>query len=136
MGMSMSDGEELTRLSARALAARIASGDVSAVEAVEAHIARIEAVNPRLNAVVVTRYAAAREEARAADQRRATGEPLPPPHGVPVTIKESLALAGTPSTFGFAGRKGRLAEAASLSLARLRAAGARRTHRRNRARPP
>jgi fatty acid amide hydrolase len=124
MSMSTSDGEELTRLSAHTLAARIASGDVSAVEAVEAHIARIEAVNRRLNAVVVTRYAAAREEARAADQRRATGEPLPPLHGVPVTIKESLDLAGTPSTFGFAGRKGVLAEADDLYVARLRAAGA------------
>ncbi|HEX6544114.1 MAG TPA: amidase family protein, partial [Ktedonobacterales bacterium] len=90
----------LTQLSATELAAHIVQGEISAVDAVEAHIARIEQVNGALNAVVVKRYTAARAEARAADERRARGEPLPPLHGVPITVKDALDLAGTPSTFG------------------------------------
>jgi Asp-tRNA(Asn)/Glu-tRNA(Gln) amidotransferase A subunit family amidase len=57
---------DLTQLSANELARLIAAGTVSAVDAVEAHIARIEQVNDRLNAVVVKRY-----EAAAADAARA-----------------------------------------------------------------
>src|SRR5215213_3972924 len=88
---------DLTTLSASDLAAAIARGDVSALDAVEAHIARIERVNGALNAVVYPRYDAARAEARAADKRRGNGEPLGPLHGVPMTIKECLDLEGTPS---------------------------------------
>src|SRR5258706_13947339 len=55
MSMSTSDGEGLTRLSARTLAARIASGDVSAVEAVGGHIAGIEAGETRRDAARATR---------------------------------------------------------------------------------
>src|SRR5260221_6067150 len=101
MSMSTADGEELTRLSARALAARITSGDVSAVEAVEAHIARIEAVKPRLNPAVVKRYAPAPEEARAPHQRPAPPQPLPPPPRVPGHLKEFLRPPGIPPTLGF-----------------------------------
>ena len=118
------NGEQLTGSSAVALAGRIASGEVSATEVVEAHIARIEAVNPRLNAVVVTRYPEARAEARDADRRRAAGEPLGPLHGVPVTVKECLDLAGTASTFGLPARAGHVAAADDAYVARLRAAGA------------
>ena len=116
--------EALTQLSAIELARRIAQGEVSASEAVEAHIARIEQVNPALNAVVVKRYDAARAEARAADERRARGEPLPPLHGVPITVKDALDLAGTPSTFGI----GALAQANAaedvIYVTRIREAGA------------
>src|SRR5207248_6914833 len=92
--------ETLTSLSAVELAAMIARGDISSVEVVEAHIERIERVNPALKAVVVKRYDAARAEARQADQRRSRGELLGPLHGAPITIKESLDLEGTASTFG------------------------------------
>src|SRR5262245_33683709 len=92
--------EALTQLPATELAARIARGDISSAAAGEAHIARIDQVSPALNAVGVKRYAAAAAEAQAADERRARGEPLPPLHGVPITVKECLDLAGTPSTFG------------------------------------
>src|SRR5690349_2931243 len=121
--MGIEASTALTGLSARELAARIAAGELSAVEVVEAHIQRIEAVNARLNAVVVTRYDEARVEARAADECRARGEPLGPLHGVPITIKESLDLAGTPATFGIATRKRILASGDDLYVARLRAAG-------------
>jgi fatty acid amide hydrolase len=59
--------QDLTGLPAVELAAMIARGDISSLEVVEAHIERIERVNPRLNAVVVTRYDAARTEARKAN---------------------------------------------------------------------
>jgi fatty acid amide hydrolase len=118
------DAAALTRLSGIELAARIASGEVSAREAVEMHIARIEQVNPALNAVVVKCYDEARAEAWAADERRARGEPLGPLHGVPITIKEAFDLAGTPATYGLTSRAQTLAAQDDVYVARLRAAGA------------
>jgi fatty acid amide hydrolase len=106
------------------LARRIADGSITSAEAVEAHIARIERVNPALNAVVVKRYDDARVEARDADRRRAGGEPLGPLHGVPVTVKECLDFAGLPSTFGLTSRARHAADADDPYVARLRAAGA------------
>ncbi|HEX9037249.1 MAG TPA: amidase family protein [Ktedonobacterales bacterium] len=122
--MSVTSESPLTAMSGIELARAIAAGDVSAVEAVDAHIARIEAVNPRLNAVVFTRYDEARAEARAADERRGRGETLGPLGGVPVTIKEALDLVGTPSTYGLPSRAKSLATEDDLYVARLRAAGA------------
>jgi fatty acid amide hydrolase len=114
----------LTSLSATELAALIARGDISSAEAVEAHIERIERVNPALNAVVVKRYEAALAEAREADDRRARGEALGPLHGVPITIKECLDLAGTPSTFGLPSRANTIAGQDDVYVARMREAGA------------
>jgi fatty acid amide hydrolase len=122
--MSITEHGQLTAMSGVALARAIAAGEVSAVEAVEAHIARIEEVNPRLNAVVVRRYDEARAEARAADERRARGEELGLLGGVPVTIKEALDLTGTPSTYGLPSRARTLATEDDVYVARLRAAGA------------
>jgi fatty acid amide hydrolase len=116
--------EALTSLSARELATMIARGGISALEAVEAHIERIERVNSALNAVIFKRYDAARAEAKAADERRAKGEALGPLHGVPITIKEALDLKDTPSTFGLPSRATLLAQEDSLQVARIRAAGA------------
>lgn len=122
--MSTTGTQELTGLSATALAAHIAQGNISSVEAVAAHIARIEQVNPALNAVVVERYDEARAEARQADERRALGEPLRPLHGVPITIKECLDLAGYPSTCGLQSRAGVPATQDDPYVARMRQAGA------------
>jgi fatty acid amide hydrolase len=116
--------EALIEKSASEQAAAIARGEVSATEAVEAHIARIEQVNEALNAVVVKRYDEARAEAGAADEKRARSEPLGPLHGVPITIKEHLDLIGTPSTFGLSSRASVLATQDNPWVARLRAAGA------------
>lgn len=115
---------ELIELSASELVRRIASGEVTTAEAVEAHIARVEQVNPAINAVVVKRYDAARAEAREVDARRERGEPLPPLAGVPVTVKECLDLEGTASTFGIQTRAAHRAESDEVHVARLRAAGA------------
>jgi fatty acid amide hydrolase len=114
----------ITRLSAVELAARIASSSLSSVEVVEAHIEQIERVNTALNAVVLKRYERAREEARIADARRSAGGPLPPLLGVPVTLKESLDLEGTPSTFGLPSRAAQPSPKDDLYVGRLREAGA------------
>jgi fatty acid amide hydrolase len=116
--------EDCCRLGARQLAAAIAHGDLTALAAVEAHIARIESVNAALNAVVVKRYEAARDEARAADRKRAAGERLGPLHGVPMTIKECLDFAGLPSTFGVTAHQHDFPGKDDVYVARLRQAGA------------
>jgi fatty acid amide hydrolase len=115
---------ELWMLSAGELAARIARGEISSSDAVNAHISRIETVDHLLNAVVVRRYDAALAEARAADERQARGEPLGALHGVPVSIKECLDVAGTPSTFGLPSRANDSAAGDDPFVARWRAAGA------------
>ncbi len=122
--MTTTDATTLTRRSAIELAGMIARREITAAEAVEAHIARIEAVNPALNAVVVKRYAEARAEAQAADAAVARGETLGPLHGVPITIKESFALSGTPATSGLQTRATALATADDIYVVRLRRAGA------------
>ena len=93
-------GDSLIWLSAGELARRIAAGEVSSAEVVEAHIRRIEAVNPPLNAIVVPLFDEARAAAVDADRSRARGEPLGPLHGVPITVKECYHVAGTVSCIG------------------------------------
>ncbi len=118
------DSTRLTSLSASEMARQIAAGAVSSAEVVEAHIRRIEAVNPRLNAVVVARFDAARAEAAAADLARDRGEPLGPLHGVPITVKECFHLAGTPSTEGIGRFADELLASDGALVRRLRRAGA------------
>ena len=88
---------DITALSATEMAQQIATGALSSSEVVEAHIRRIEEVNPLINAVVVPLFEQARREAKAADTALARGESLGPLHGVPITIKESFDVAGTPT---------------------------------------
>jgi fatty acid amide hydrolase len=121
---TISTTKRLTELSAVELASLIAQGDVTSQDVIEAHIERIEQVNPKLNAVVVKRYQQARTEAKEMDARRARGEKLGPLHGVPMTIKESIDLKDTSSTFGLEGQKNNVVKQDSNSVARLREAGA------------
>ncbi len=116
--------DELWQLSARDLARGIAHGDFTSLAAVDAHIARIESVDDAINAVVVRRFDEARTEAREADARRERGEPLGALHGVPVSIKESQDVAGTPATYGLPSRDDDVAEADGRHVARWRDAGA------------
>ncbi len=111
--------------SALALAGQIRRGERSSREIVEAHIARVEAVNPRLNAVVAARFEQARAEADDADRRvQAGADGLPPLWGVPCTIKESFALEGMPNSSGLLSRARVVAERDAVTVARLRSAGA------------
>jgi Asp-tRNA(Asn)/Glu-tRNA(Gln) amidotransferase A subunit family amidase len=111
-------------MGAREIAARIASGDLSAREVVEQHIHRIEEVNPRLNAVVVPLFDRALREADTADAARSRGEPPGPLHGVPVTIKEQFLVSGTPTTVGLPARASHRAAGDGPLVRRLRQAGA------------
>ena len=79
---------ELWRQLASDLAKRIATGQVSSAEVVEAHLVRIQAVNPRVNAVVRLLASEARAAAIEADDRVAAGGPLRPLHGVPFTVAD------------------------------------------------
>ena len=113
---------EIWRRSGAEIATLIARGEVSGVEAVEAHVTRIVQINPALNALVSERFEAAREEARTADET--SRERRGPLHGVPITIKESLDVAGLPTTLGVTSRRERVALRDDPYVARLRAAGA------------
>ena len=125
-GAGAANDRPLTRRSAVELAAAIRAGELRAREVVDAHIEAIERENPRLNAVVATRFEAARAEADAADARVAAASPddqLPPLLGAPCTIKESFAVAGMPHTSGSAARAGIVAERAATAVAPLVDAG-------------
>jgi amidase len=116
--------DELIYASARALARAIRTREVSSLEVVDAHLGRIEAVNPRLNAVVQMGANAARDQARAADAAIARGEVRGPLHGVPMTIKDSLDTAGMISSGGTTGRRSFVPAQDATVVARVRAAGA------------
>ncbi len=110
--------------SAKTIAQSIRSGEVSAVEVVEAHLARIEAVNGSLNAVVQLCAERAMSEAHSADDAIARGASVGPLHGVPITLKDSLDTEGVITTGGTLGRRDFVPERDSTIAARLRAAGA------------
>ena len=115
---------ELWRLGALQLAERIRSKDVSSREVVEAHLARIDAVNPNLNAIVRRLDDEALAAADAADRAVAAGTALGPLHGVPCTIKENIDVAGTPTTQGTPFLAGAIAAIDAPTVQRMRAAGA------------
>jgi len=118
------DTLELTERSAGELARLIAEGIVSARAVLEAHIARIEAVDEQLNAVVARRFDAARAEADAVDAALARGETLGLLGGVPITVKEQFHIKGMATTFGLPTRSELLEDSEGPLVTRLRDAGA------------
>lgn len=116
--------EEVTEWSATRIAAAARAREVSAREVVAAHLARIEAVNPAVNAVVQVCADAAIEDAATADAAMARGDAVGPLHAVPVTIKDCFATAGVPVTAGTTGRRDFVIDTDDVQVARLRDAGA------------
>jgi amidase len=116
--------EPLHWWTARALAAALRRRDLSAREVVAAHLERIAAVNPAVNAIVSLRPEAALAEAEAADRRAAGGAPLRPLHGLPIAIKDLEDTAGIRTTYGSTLFADHVPEADGLLARRLRAAGA------------
>ncbi len=111
--------------SAGELAALMRSGQVTAVQVVQAHLQQIDAWNPQLDAVVSRRDAEALAEAEAADAAQRAGQPLGRLHGVPITLKDSLRVGGVISTFGGLPPYARHRPRADCQVvARLRQAGA------------
>jgi len=115
---------ELYYCSARDLAARVRSGEISARELLEVHLDRIEAVNPGLNAIVTLVPEQARAWAAEADERQARGEELGPLHGLPVAHKDLVMTAGIRSTSGSKLLANHIPDHDDLIVQRLRAAGA------------
>lgn len=107
-----------------AMAAQIARGDVSARQVVEATLARMDAVNPAINAVVARDDAAALAAADAVDAARARGDALGPMAGVPVTTKENVDQAGHATTNGLRIQRDLVAQQDNPVVVNLRAAGA------------
>src|SRR4029077_20477499 len=131
--MSLTDNPVAVPVSARVplqgrlageIAARIAARDIPAAEIVEHFIARLKAVNTRLNAVTVELFDGARKTAAKFDDALLRGEKLAPPAGLPITIKECFDLAGTASTFGLPSRRAVMETEDDPYVAALRAAGA------------
>ena len=110
-------------LDASRLAELIRTREVSPVEVVQAHLDRIQAINPKLNAIV-TVASDALEAARRAEAAVLAGDELGPLHGVPFTAKDSIDTAGVPTQRGSPIFKGRIPAADATSVARLKKAGA------------
>jgi amidase len=117
-------GNDITQKSASELARAIRSKQLSSKAVVEAHLARIAEVNPKLNAIVQLTADSARKEADEADAALARGEIKGPLHGVPMTIKDTLETTGVICTGGTKGRANYVPKADATAVARLRAAGA------------
>lgn len=106
------------------LAALVRSRQVSPVEVMQAHLDRIEEVNPKLNAIVTLVAERAIEEARAAEAAVMASRALGPLHGVPFTVKDSLDTAGVPTQRGSLIFKGHVPGKDATAVSRLKRAGA------------
>ena len=115
---------ELLLASAATQARALLRGEVGAEELLAAQLERLVAVDAVVHGVVHLDAAGARAAARAADAARATGRPLGPLHGVPITVKDWIDVAGLPCSGGEAARLGRVAREDATAVARLRSAGA------------
>jgi amidase len=120
---AMSD-DELWRWSATRMATAIGEGELTCVEVMDAHLRRIEAVNPALNAIVTLDAELALREAdradRAAGADRATGSL----HGLPIAVKDLEDTAGMRTTYGSPMFRDHVPTEDTLLVARLRRAGA------------
>lgn len=116
--------EEICFLTATEMARRLRLRELSAVEVMEAHLARIERVNREVNAIVTLLPERAMEGARAADERIGRGEPLGPLHGLPVAHKDLLPTKGVRTTFGSLVYRDFVPNRDALIVERLREAGA------------
>ncbi len=115
---------ELWRHGAGELAAMIAGKKASSLEVVEAHLKRIQAVNPTLNAVTRVLAEEARAAAAAADRAVAAGFPLGPLHGVPFTVKQNIDLVDCSTNWGLPALAEAMPPLDSPVVERMKAAGA------------
>ena len=115
---------ELTFLSAAAMAEQIRRRKISPVELVDAHLAKIEKLNPVLNAFVQVDAERAREAARRAESAVTSSAALGPLHGVPISIKSSISVDGLRCEAGTRLRAGFVARQDAPLVTRLKRAGA------------
>ena len=115
---------ELTSFSASKIADQIRKKKISPVEVVQAHLARVEELNPKINAVVQLDAEGALAEARRAEDAVMQGRSLGSLHGVPISIKSSIDVSGMRCEAGTKLRAGYVASADAPLVTRLREAGA------------
>ncbi|WP_409186654.1 amidase [Amycolatopsis sp. VS8301801F10] len=116
--------EEICYLPARELARRLRVRELSAREVLQAHLDRIEQVNPQINAIVTLTAERALREAAAADERLAHGEEAGPLHGIPVAHKDTHDVAGVRTTYGSPIFADHVPDSDTLVVERIRNAGA------------
>ena len=116
--------DDLTFLPAIEIARRIREKKISPVQVADAHLAKIERLNPQLNAYVHIDTERVRREAHVAESALMYGASLGPLHGVPISVKSSVDVAGLRCEAGTRLRAGRIAEMDAPLVARLKQAGA------------
>ncbi len=115
---------EITRMSAAALSRLTRPGELTAQEVVNEHLNRASENNPEANAITDLQTDRAREEAESADKARRTGHDVGPLHGVPLTIKSSIATKGFLQECETPLGRGRVADRDATLVSRLKAQGA------------
>src|SRR5512133_1227711 len=115
--------DDLTRRTAADLADALRSGEVSSVEATQAHLDRIAAVDTAVHAFLHVASQEALATARDVDARRAAGEELHPMAGVPIAVKDVVVTRGLPTTAGSRILEGWIPPYDATLVERLRAAG-------------
>src|SRR6187401_940278 len=113
----------LTECSATDLAQLIRDGTITAVEVMDAHLAAIDRLNPKLNAIVAV-AADAREQAASQDRALARGDRIGPLHGVPFTAKDIIETAALPTTLGMVELADNRPARDATVVARMRSSGA------------
>ncbi len=108
---------------AKQLASAVRKKKIGCLELLDHYLDRVEAHNPKLNAIIAKNVEGARKRAKVADKAVKKGGKLGPLHGVPMTIKESFDVAGYPTTWGLPALKDHRAEANSLLAQRMIDAG-------------
>ena len=115
--------DELHFKSAVELAGLIRRKKIGCLELLDHFLKRVEAYNPRLNAIIWMDRDKARKRAKAADAALRKGNRFGPLHGVPMTIKESYNVAGSPTTWGLPELKHNVTETTAVSAQRMIDAG-------------
>src|SRR6266480_3842943 len=103
---------------------KLAQNEISSVEIVDALEKRSAKIEPAIHAFTHQFFGEARTEAKRADEARARKDPLGPLHGLPLTIKESIATTGQDVTLGIQARRGRPAEDDAVVVKIMKRAGA------------
>jgi Asp-tRNA(Asn)/Glu-tRNA(Gln) amidotransferase A subunit family amidase len=114
----------LHQLSLSQMCSLIHERKLSPVELVRHHLDRVERLNSQLNAFIELRAEAALREAQAAETAIVRGEPLSPLHGIPISIKSAIAVAGLKQECGSRTRAGIVAKEDAVLVRRLKQAGA------------
>lgn len=116
--------QQLAFASATEQARLLETGKIGAAELLELYLERVDRFNPAYNLVVAFDRDRARATAREIDRQRASGDPLGPLAGLPITIKDSFEVTGMPTTCGFEHLRDHRPERDADAVALLREAGA------------